>query len=105
MEDIAIVDRESKAITIFDRDGATLARIPARGTSYQLNNPIDLAFDPLGHLFVLDRSRTSIFVFGPGQQLLATIPTAGREPRALTIDSAGRLYVFDEGVQAIQVYQ
>ncbi|MGE0704746.1 MAG: hypothetical protein AB7P22_12505, partial [Vicinamibacterales bacterium] len=92
-------------ITIFDRDGTQLTRIPARGANYQFDNPVDLAFDPLGHLFVLDRGRGSIFVFGPGKTELLTSITAGREGRAITLDSAGRLYLFDESAQRIQVYQ
>jgi len=111
MEDIAIVDRGSRDISIFDRDGTALGKIPGRGTGYQFDNPVDLAFDPLGHLFVADRGRSSIYVFGPGQRLLTTITAPGREagalqrPRAIAIDGAGRLYVFDDESQRIQVYQ
>ncbi len=111
MEDVAIVDRDSKNITIFDRDGAVLGRIPARGTGYQFDSPSDLAFDPLGHLFVADRGRGSVHVFGPGQRLLTTITAPGREPgaiqrpRAIALDQAGRLYLYDDSAQRIQVYQ
>lgn len=109
-DDVAILDRD-RNITITDRDGATLGRIPRRGTGYQFEAPADLAFDAVGHLYVLDRESAAVYIFGPGQRLLATITAPGREagslqrPRALAIDGAGRLYVYDESSQRIQVYQ
>ena len=111
LDDVAMIDRSNKSIAIADRDGKILGRIPAKGTNYQLDNPDDVAFDALGHLYVLDGNRAAIHVFGPKNKLITTITVPGREagalqrPRALAIDPAGRLYVFDESTQRIQVYQ
>jgi TolA-binding protein len=111
VDDVAMIDRESKSVIIADRDGKTLGRIPAKGPNYQFDDPADVAFDALGHLYVLDSRKAVIYVFGPENRLLATIGSAGREPgalqkpRAMAIDAAGRLYVFDESSQRIQVYQ
>ncbi|HJR60851.1 MAG TPA: outer membrane protein assembly factor BamD [Vicinamibacterales bacterium] len=111
LDDVAMIDRESKGIVIADRDGRVLSRIPAKGPNYQFDDPADLAFDLLGHLYVLDSRKVAIYVFGPKNRLLTTIASAGREPgslqkpRAMAIDAAGRLYVFDESSQRIQVYQ
>lgn len=110
-DDVAMIDRDSKAIVIVDRDGKTLSKIPPKGANYQFEDPADLAYDALGHLYVLDSRRAAIHVFGPKNRLVTTITSAGREagslqrPRALALDAAGRLYVFDEGSQRIQVYQ
>jgi TolA-binding protein len=110
-DDVAMIDRESKSIVIVDRDGKSLSRILAKGPDYQLEDPADVAFDALGHLYVLDGRRAAIHVFGPKNRLVATIASGGKEagslqkPRALAIDAAGRLYVFDESSQRIQVYQ
>lgn len=111
IDDVAMIDRSNKSIAIADRDGKTLGRIPAKGANYQLDNPADVAFDPLGHLYVLDGNRGAIHVFGPKNRLITTITVPGKEPGALqkpkafAIDAAGRLYVFDESTQRIQVYQ
>jgi TolA-binding protein len=112
-DEVAMIDRDSKGIVIADRDGKIINRIAAKGTGYQFEDPADLAFDGLGHLYVLDGRKAAIYVFSPGPKsaLLGTIVSAGKEvgalqkPRALAIDAAGRLFVFDESSQRIQVYQ
>ncbi len=110
-DDVAMIDRDTKSIVIVDRDGRNLSRIPAKGTAYQLDDPADIAFDGLGHLYVLDSRRAVIHVFAPGGRLVASITAPGKEagalqkPRAMALDSAGRLYVFDESSQRLQVYQ
>jgi TolA-binding protein len=110
-DDIAMINRDSKAVVIADRDGKTLTTIPAKGRDYQFEDPADVAFDPLGHLYVLDSRKAAIYVFGAKNRLLATIASAGREagalqkPRAMALDAAGRLFVFDEASQRIQVYR
>jgi DNA-binding beta-propeller fold protein YncE len=65
----------------------------------------DLAFDPLGHLYVLDRDKPTIYVFGPRNRLVTTITGVLQRPRAFAVDRAGRLQVFDEGARRIQVLQ
>lgn len=109
--DVAIIDRESKGVVIVDRDGKALGKILAKGTGYELDNPIDVTFDRFGHLYVLDRSRGSVFVFGSKNRLITSItmpekePGAFQRPQAFALDAAGRLFVFDDRVQRIQVYQ
>jgi outer membrane protein assembly factor BamD (BamD/ComL family) len=109
--DVAMIDRGSRSIVIADRDGKALSKIATRGTGYELQDPSDLAFDALGHLYVLDPGRSSIFVFGPGNKLVTTLTAAERAPgalnrgQALGVDAAGRLYVFDDRSRRIQVYQ
>ena len=111
VDDVAMIDRQNKSIALADRDGKIIARIPAKGTNYQFADPADVAFDALGHLYVLDGNRAAIHVFGPKNTLITTITVPGREPgalqkpKALAIDAAGRLFVFDESTQRIQVYQ
>ena len=111
LDDVAIVDRESKAIVMVDRDGKPLAKIPPKGTGYAISEPVDLAFDSLGHLFVLDGGKPGIYIFGPKNRLVATVTAGVKEagslqrPKALAVDAAGRLLVFDEASRRIQVYQ
>ncbi|MEQ1728005.1 MAG: hypothetical protein ABL982_06450, partial [Vicinamibacterales bacterium] len=77
----------------------------------ELDDPVDVAFDQLGHLYVLDKGRASILVFGPKSKLVSTITIPNNSPGALNraaslgIDAAGRLYVFDDRSRRIQVYQ
>jgi TolA-binding protein len=110
LDDVAMIDDNSRAVTIADRDGKTLSTIAAKGASYQFDDPVDLAFDALGHLYVIDR-RPAVFIFGPKNRLLATItpapkdPNAFQRPRAFALDPAGRMFIFDERAERVQVYQ
>lgn len=111
LDDVAMIEKDSKAVTIVDRDGKPLAKILPRGSNYQFDDPVDLAFDRLGHLYVLDRGKASVFVFGPKNRLITTFTVAEGAPgaftraRALGLDAAGRMYIFDERSRRIQVYQ
>ena len=111
LDDVAIIDRDSKAIVLTDRDGKPLGKIAPKGANYQLDNPVDLAFDPLGHLYVLDGNRAAIHVFGAKNRALAVATASGKDagslqrPQAFALDAFGRLHVYDEGSQRIQVYQ
>jgi TolA-binding protein len=111
LDEVAMLDKNTKSITIADRDGKVLSRIPAKGTGYELADPIDMAFDVLGHIYVLDRGKGSVVVFGPKNRFVANVtmpeksPGAFSRPAALSVDPAGRLYIFDERAKRIQVYQ
>lgn len=109
--DFALLDRSAKTVTLTDSDGKILTRIATKGTGYELNNPVDVAFDALGHVYVLDRGRSAILVFTPKGKLVTTLTIPERNPgglargEALGVDAAGRLYVFDDRSRRIQVYQ
>ena len=111
LDDVAVIDKDAKGISILDRDGKPLSKIMAKGANYQLDEPVDLGFDRLGYLYVLDRGKGSVLVFGPRNRLITTFtlpenaPGAFMKARALGLDAAGRLYIFDEKAKRIQVYQ
>lgn len=111
LDDIAMLDKGSKSISIADRDGKILGKIPDKGTGYEFGDPIDITYDSIGHLYVLDRARASVFVFSPKNKFVASAtipektPGAFMRPAAFGLDPAGRLYIFDERAKRIQVYQ
>jgi TolA-binding protein len=111
LDDVALVDKDAKGITIVDRDGKPLSKILSKGPNYQIDEPVDVGFDRLGYLYVLDRGKSSVLVFGPKNRLITTFTIAENAPgaftraRALGLDAAGRLYIFDEKAKRIQVYQ
>lgn len=106
-DEVAMLDADSKGVTWADRTGKVMTKIPARGTGYVLQDPADLAFDVFQHLYVLDK--TQVVIFAPGGKLVATFtPDAQsgfRSGHALALDSAARLYVYDEAQERIIVYQ
>jgi len=109
--DVALLDKATKSVNLVDRDGKALSKIATKGTGYEFDEPTDVAFDPLGHLYVLDRGRSAILVFGPKNKLISTLSVPNNSPGALNraealgVDAAGRLYVFDDRSRRIQVYQ
>ncbi|MFN7982281.1 MAG: tetratricopeptide repeat protein [Vicinamibacterales bacterium] len=111
MGDVAMIDRSTKTVIVADRDGKVVTKIAAKGTGYELSDPTDLAYDLLGHLYVLDRGRSAVFVFGPKGALVTSLVLTDKMPGALNhgealgVDGAGRLYVFDDRSRRIQVYQ
>jgi TolA-binding protein len=111
LEDIAMLDRDSKQVIIVDRTGKIVNKVPSKTTGYEFNNPVDVTFDPLGHVYVLDRGKPTIFVFGAKNRLVTTFtvpekdPGAFQKPQAFALDAAGRVYLFDDRSQRIQVYQ
>jgi TolA-binding protein len=109
---VAALEGNAKTVTIFNRDGKQVGRIQPRGAGYELREPVDLAFDALGHLYVLDRNRGTVFVFSNDATRLVTsfslpdkAPGAFFHAKALGLDSAGRLYIFDDQAERIQIYQ
>jgi len=111
LDDVAMLDHDTKSVVVADRDGKALGKISQKGTGYELDNPVDVAFDALGHLYVLDRGKPALYVFGARNRLLATIAAGEKDgpglqkPEAFAVDAAGRVYVYDDRSQRIQVYQ
>jgi TolA-binding protein len=111
LHDVAALDRESKTVALFDAEGKPGPRIAAKGTGYELGEPVDVAFDALGHLYVLDKSKGTVFVFGPQAKLVTAFSVSEKNPGsflrpiAFGVDSAARLYIFDDRSQHVQLYQ
>jgi TolA-binding protein len=111
LDDVAMIEKDTKSITILDREGKPLSKILSKGPNYQFDEPVDITFDQLGHLYVLDRGKASVYVFGPKNRLITTFTIAEKSPgaftraRSLGLDATGRMYIFDERAKRIQVYQ
>jgi DNA-binding beta-propeller fold protein YncE len=109
LDEIALLDE--KTITLFNRDGQQIGRIDFKGTSYLLRKPVDLAYDALGHLYVLDREMGALVVFGPSRQWIATFtgpdkgPGSLRRATAIALDSQGTLYVADDATERVYVFK
>lgn len=108
---VAVLVRAGPAVVLMSPDGKVLRRVPARAQGYSIEDPSDIAFDPFGHLYVLDRGRGSVFVFSAAGQLVTTFtvpersPGALRKPTSFALDSAGRLFIFDDDAEKVQVYR
>jgi TolA-binding protein len=110
---VAALEQDGGGVALLEPDGRVRSKIAARGAGYEFDKIVDLAFDALGHLYVLDRGQGAVHVFAPQSpaRLVTTftIPAkaagAFRHGRALGLDAAARLYIYDDDVDKIQVYQ
>lgn len=107
---VALLDRDNRTVVLLESRGTPIARLAPRGTGYELSSPEDVAFDALGHLYVLDK--TAVVVFAPGSDTpLATFrdsSAAGgglRNGTALALDEAARLFIYDESAGRVLVYE
>jgi outer membrane protein assembly factor BamD (BamD/ComL family) len=110
LDEVAVLHGNSKSVTVFGGDGRIIKQIAERGTNYQLRNPVDVAFDAFGHLYVQDRA--AMLVFSPeASRLLTTFTVPEKAPGAMTnaealaLDAAGRAYVFDSRTDSVRVYR
>jgi hypothetical protein len=105
LNEVAAVERETRKVVMMAPDG-TPKPFPAASDTYQFRAPADVAFDPLGHLYVLERD--SVAVFSPAGELLTVFtPTAAgvfKAGAALAVDAAGRLYVYDQESERVHVF-
>jgi len=112
VDEVAGIDRDQKSIVVFDPTGKPLAKLPFKGTGYDVPNPEDIAFDAFGHLYVLDRTGIAVFTPYPATYTLLTFyaapqndATAFKRASAFALDASGGVYLYDERAQRIMVYR
>ena len=102
---VAVLDNDERVFVY--ADARRVAALPMRTSTYRIDNPVDVAFDAFGHLYVLDREDIYIFdrdlrplkVFPGGSS--ATVPFD--RATALWVDPYGRLFVADSRDDRIYV--
>jgi hypothetical protein len=104
--EVVAIERDTRVVHLISADGKTRP-LPAVGAGYLLRGPTDVAFDALGQLYVLERA--SVVVFAPTGELLSVFAPgaaagAFKAAIALHVDGAGRLYVYDEDSERLQVF-
>ena len=132
VDEVAAIDKDQKAIVLFDAAGKISGKIPLKGTGYDLQNPEDLTYDAFGHLYVLDRGAIAVFSPYPAAPAAAAAapapaapsPAAARTYRLVTLfaepekstagfhkgtafalNQAGVVYLYDETAKRILVYR
>lgn len=101
----------SDNLVFFDRDGRAFSVLPSENAvggellsiSGELNNPVSLAFDRAGNLFVLDRKNVQIFDHGGTR--IGQLSGDLHMPSDITIDRNDRVYVADTLNHRVQVFE
>jgi len=106
---VAMLDRDTDTVTLVPAEGAKPERIPLPSNT---GKPVDIAFDELGHLYVLVPEAGAVVIYHPNarEQLVRfsippKSPGAFRRGSALAVDQGGRIFVYEKSLERIQVYQ
>jgi hypothetical protein len=109
-----VADMKSRHVRVYDKTSQKLlGQIPRSTVTNEneiLYQPIGLAVDSKGNVYVSDAGAFRIQVYGPDGRYLRTIGQHGDTPgsfvrnKGLAIDRANRLYAVDAGFQVVQLY-
>ncbi len=98
---IVWLDREEKAVRVFEETGKEIRAIGPAG----LKKPVDVAVDPFRNLYVADEDQ-GVLVFDAQGRPIATITGPElRRPRAITLDATGAVLVYDDKAERILRYR
>ena len=98
---VYVAESLNNRVRIFARNGGVLATLTG------LAKPVSVAVDGLGRIYVGNALKGNVTVFDSGRRELFQLGTGDgefSEPADIDIDSAGQVYVVDQGRHAIRVY-
>ena len=104
---VYVCDSEDKKISAFSLQGVGKFRIGEKG---ELDDPLGVAVDRRGKLYVSERRLRKIRVFDTGNRLEAEIDLSGIaespkvQPGKIVVSRSGNLYVVDQANQQILVF-
>ena len=118
---IVVSENARHRITVFDRNDALFARFGAQGSGGsvggsgsrdgEFNNPVGVAVDSQGFVYVADMGNSRIQKFQPSTGSFVTkwgSPGSGpgqfRKPRAIAVDAQGNVSVLDSQTGRIQKF-
>jgi hypothetical protein len=96
-----MLDRGEKSVRVFDESGRALRVVATRGQGYELRRPVDVAVDPMRNTYVVDEE-AGVLLFSPEGKLLTTLVADDvKRPKAVTLDPAGAVLVYDDKLERI----
>jgi hypothetical protein len=99
---VVLLDVEERAVRVYDEAGRQLRSVGGKGASPELRRPVDVAVDAARNLYVADEELPGVLVFSPLGKLLTTIAHESmRRPKAVTLDPAGAVLVYDDKAQRV----
>jgi len=95
-----LLDADPRRVLKFDPDGTY------RGMATTTREePVDVAIDGVGRLYVLDRAASRVIRFAPnGERDGVVVAATWRRPEALAVDRLGNSYVLDRDARTIDIF-
>lgn len=94
-----VLDGDLKQVKVFDGEGGELYAIGGgrRGPA-QLANPVALALGPHGFVYVLDKGRAAVRIFGRDGVFVRRLPLGSnvRNPIGIAVGGDGRIFIVDK---------
>src|SRR5262249_9620345 len=98
---IVMLDRDEKAVRVWDGTGRALRAIPPRGPGYELRKPADVAVGAFRNAYVADEEG-AVLVFSPAGQRPPTVGAQElKKPKAVALEPSGAVLVYDDKQQRI----
>jgi len=96
-----VLDSDRRAVLMYDANAEYVSTLMGDDDG----EPVDLAVDHLGRLYVLDRRAEAVFRFSPeGGDRARVLQRDWRRPEALAIDMLDNLYVLDRDAKTVEVF-
>jgi DNA-binding beta-propeller fold protein YncE len=107
---VYIADTGDRRVEAYGPDGMFLFGFGPLLGPYELSEPVGVAWDPAGFLYVLDRKLKKVFKCEPSGGYIKSWGEDGagigqfEDPVALAYDGRSYLYVLDQGLQRVSVF-
>lgn len=96
-----VLDSKRKRVLLLDEDANHMSQLVGGDNS----EPIDIAVDYMGRLYVLDRKAKTVLRFSAdGGQRTRVLQGNWRRPEAIALDGLGNLYILDRDAKTIEVF-
>jgi TolA-binding protein len=99
--DIVTLDRDEKMVRVWDETGRLQRAVGPAG----FKRPVDIAVDAFRNLYVADEELGILVFNDQGQPLLTISSPELRRPRAVTVDAAGAVLVYDDREEQVLRYR
>ena len=96
-----VLDSNRKRVLLMDEDANHMSQLVGGDNS----EPVDIAIDYRGRLYVLDRRAKTVLRFSAdGGQRSRVLQGDWRRPEAIALDGLGNLYILDRDAKTIEVF-
>ena len=104
---VLLYEKKEKEVVVYSSDGHVIARVPTRTKRYELKKLADIALDPYGNLYLLNRDPAQLAIFDPSYKLIAVLGSESlghgtlEKPTSLDVGASGELFIYDDAKKEI----